>query len=332
MNKLSNTEKEAILYCQKEYSKWFIANKIKLSESNKKFKDFTLLVFQFFMLRFILRKHMFEKYDLNFYNVGENIEFAAIFGVDGLCKPALIHLENERFFWGYFGYIIFCIELPSLELIKLKNSTLPFVNKKYSIDKKSSAYQAFMYANYIFTHALEADSELQVINNFKKNISNHCEEILEASNGSKEYFHNAIGNSEKIKIYRGFNYSEELNVRTGRYLKNNPTSHIQDDGKSISFTLERKIAKDFAVNYFGTGSLVAEWSRRVNGNELLLKMNNFNTADFLKEQKRRPVIGTYEVAINDILLYSCFPERSEYEILVFPENTRLIRYDNVKYS
>jgi hypothetical protein len=332
MNRLSETEKEIILYSNQEYSKWFIANKIKLSESNKKFKNFTLLVFDFFMLRYILRKYIIEKYDWDFSNIGDNVDFAALFGVDGLCKPALLHLENERFFWGYFGYIIFCIELPSLELIKLKKSTLPFINKKYSIDKKSSAFQAFMYVNYIIIRSYGTDSEFLVMSKFKKNISNHCEEIIEVSNGSKEYFHSAIGNNEKIKIYRGFNYSEDLNVRTGRYFKNNPTSHLQDDGKSISFTLERKIAKEFAINYFGKGSHVGIWSERVNGNELLLKMNNFNAADFLKEQKRRPVIGTYEVAVNDILLYSCFPERSEYEILVFPENTRLIRYDNVKYS
>ena len=79
-------------------------------------------------------------------------------------------------------------------------------------------------------------------------------------------------------------------------------------------------------------SLIGKWSERVNGNELLLKMNNFNATDFLKEQKRRPAIGAYEVTVNDILLYSCFPGRSEYEILVFPEHTRLIRYDNIKYS
>jgi hypothetical protein len=336
MSKLSNDEKEMILYCHKEYSKWFISNKIKLSESNNKFKAFLFLVSEFFMLRNILREHIVTKYNLynwNSTNIAENVNFAALFGVDEVCEPALIHLENERFFWGYFGFSVFILDLPSLELNNLEKSTLPFKHKKYSIDKKSSAFQAFMYiAQSYAMKNLGRDIGVQVINNFKKDIEFHCENIIDNSNRSKEYFHSAIKSNNIVRIYRGFNYNEELNVRSGRYLKNNPNAQTQDDGKSISFTLERKIAKEFAINYFEAGSHIKEWSKRVNGNELLLKINNFNGNDFLREQKRRPAIGTYEVAVDDILLYSCLPGASEYEIMVFPEKAKLIRYDNIKYS
>jgi hypothetical protein len=329
---LSETEKNAIIHFNREYSNWFISNKRSLLESEKKLKDFLVLVIDFMSLRELLRRYLQEKSDKNTNLQIFNIDYASMFGVDGLCEPALRHLENERFYWGYFGYSVFAIELPSLALESLRKSTEKYTKSKYSIHKKSLAFEVFLYFQNVITNSSEKNGLASTIKTIKKDIKQHQENITDYASKSREFFDKTVGENIDIKIYRGFHYSSEDNVRTGRYLKNNPNSHLHDSGKSISFTLNKSIAKDFAVNYYANKKFLANWSNRVNENELLLKINNFNPIDFLKSSNRHPAIGCYQVAVKNIIIYSCFPDSGEYEIMTFPENVKLLRYDPVKIS
>ncbi len=333
MTKLTAKEKEMIVYCNQEFSKWLRQNKVRIIEADKKYKEFALLVLDFFVLRSLLLMHVVKTYGFNMSKSSYNLDFASLFGVKGVCEPAITELKSERFFWGYFGFTVFTSEFSSLTIDNLRLSVERLSNKKYSLEKKSSAYLTFMYIESVFNDMRLNASELVLKKkNFAKEIKEHQELIIETSGRSNEYFKKYLGDKKTIKVYRGFHYDTNMNVRVGRYLKKNPHANLQDNGKSISYTLDKKIAKTFAVNYYMTESFMDSWSERVNGNELLLKINDIEKQSFLEENSRRPAIGVYEVDVDDILLYSCIPNESEYEVFVFPENARLIRYDPIKFS
>ncbi len=333
MTRLTAKEKEMISYCNREFSKWFKQNKLKLIEADKKYKDFLLLVSEFFILRSLLLKHVVNIYGYDLSKSSYNLDYAAVFGVKGVCDPAINEIKSERFFWGYFGFTVFSIEFSSLAIENLRQTVDRLYKNKYSLEKKSSAYTAFMYIEFFYNgiHMNTSDTLLKR-NIFSNQIKVKQEKIIELSGQSNDYFRTYVGDQKTIKVYRGFSYDTSKNVRVGRYLKSNQNAKLQDNGKSISFTLDKKIAKTFAVNFYVTETFVGDWSGRVNGNELLLKINDIDKEIFLEENGRRPVIGVYEVDVDDILLYSCNPNTSEYEIFVYPENARLIRYDPIKFS
>ena len=145
MTNLNESEKKIILHLNSGYSKWFKINKKKLLESNIKFKNFLLLVVDFFILRNILLNEVKDELILNNNSNFENYDFAALFGVEDLCESSIIYLDDDRFFWGLFGMNIFCIEFPSLALDTLFKVSKRFLEKKYSIDKKSSSLTSFMF-------------------------------------------------------------------------------------------------------------------------------------------------------------------------------------------
>ena len=331
MTNLNESEKKIILFLNSGYAKWFKTNKKNLHISTTKFRDFLLLVVDFFVLRKILANEVKNEFVLYNNSNFESYDFAALFGVEGLCEPAINYLDDDRFFWGLFGMNIFWIEFPSLALDTLLKVSNRFLEKKYSIEKKSSSLTSFMLMKSTIRDYSNYHNILHVRNLLTKNISNFQQEVNEISNLSNDYFHFKTANKSHIRLFRGFHYGEDENVRTGRNLKNNPLAYKQENGKSISFTLDKKTATNFAINYHLSSTVIDQWSKRVSGNELLLKINNLNKNDFLKSQKRRPSIGVYEVAVKDILLFSCRP-MSEYEVLVFPENAKLIRYDPIKFS
>jgi hypothetical protein len=163
----------------------------------------------------------------------------------------------------------------------------------------------------------------------KGNRKKTNKEISKNSDNSYKLYKKLIGESSTIKIYRGFDIGENEDIRIGRKLKNNSNSHFQDSGKGLSYSPDKKLAEDFALNKWKLLTSKIDWNKRVSWNELLLEFEGIDINKFKDNTGRKPVLGLFEVNVKNIV----YPFLDfEKEIVAFPQNVKLLNYKFLKYS
>ncbi len=155
---------------------------------------------------------------------------------------------------------------------------------------------------------------------------------------SKNYFKETNLN-EYITMYRGFLVKPHRYVRKGIKKLNNPTAHIQDEGRGFSYTLDKEQAVRFASRYhfktdFEFRRNLPTMFGSMSYNKILKNLKrdykkvlgaNYNQ-NYLDVGTRR-CVGTFRIKKKHIIKFDVL--NSESEIFADPNNVELIRYDFV---
>ncbi len=116
-------------------------------------------------------------------------------------------------------------------------------------------------------------------------------------------------------------------VRQGLKLKNNPTAHIQETGGSLSFTPNMEVAKQFALAKWNPVN-TASWNNRVKWSGLILQSANVDIGKFLYDKERYAAVGTYTVAVKNII--ANLMHDLEEELVILPEHIEKFSYKIIK--
>ena len=342
-NKNKNKNKETVLQiiCD-EFKNFFVLENKRLSKDQNIIK---------FSMRYVI---LIEKIKCDVENkvneetmkfVTENDQFfiAAFFGITNVCEPTHIYLKNTRAFFALYKHFITVNEFPSINLnmyeesLKIHNRlNLCYEARTYA---SISFYQTiFVYSVFIKSYNTEFHSKYSALNlkhlhdqfliTSEKFIQKYTDKNYEIS---KLKLRSHLRSDDKLYVYRGFEISDDDNVRLKRVKKNNPTSQIQDSGKSICYTLNKEIANKFAMHKFKkTDLFIVEYEERIDRVKLLFDNCDTNFDEFTSKLNRRVYVAKYEINLKDVIVDSCYSDESE--VIVLPQNARLIEYRPINYS
>lgn len=274
-----------------------------------------------------------ESFDLR--SALDQISIIAFFGI-GLNDSIEKYVVNDGLFWGMFIFSIRRNEFPSFQLELIKDSVNRFQRPKSKQILKQTAYGVVAGCTETIEESLfsigvfnvnHASSALKKFKSKTSFLLGMADKMVQSS--IKEI--NSIVDSEgNIFVYRGFDFGPKESVRKDRRRLGNEHSHIQETGVGLSFTLDKAVAKEFALS---------KWSAMQNG-EITLEARIFNSCvileksgvdfkKFLSDKERFAAIGKYKVNRKHIICNFAYDKnsyKSESEIMVFPENLELIDY------
>lgn len=289
---------------------------------------------EYYKIRYLILGKYLQIYGVdNFKKLDDSEQFmiTVFFGDnehDGLEKI----IKSNILFWSIYTLFIKKNEFPSFQLKKYEEALNRFDRIKTDMSIRITSFETMFL---VYTIVTEVKRIGQVINLFsylknmvKGNRKNTNKEISKNSDNSYKLYKKLISESSTIKIYRGFDVGENEDIRIGRKLKNNTNSHFQDSGKGLSYSPNKKLAEDFALNKWKLLTSKIDWNKRVQWNELLLEVEGVDINKFKENTGRKPVLGLYEVEVKNII----YPFLDfEKEIVAFPHQVKLLNYKFLKY-
>jgi hypothetical protein len=242
-------------------------------------------------------------------------------------------IKSNILFWSIYTLFIKKNEFPSFQLKRYEEALNRFDRHKTDMSIRITSFETMFL---VYNVIIEIKRIGQIMNLFsylksivKDNRKNTNKEISKNSDRSYKLYKKLISDKSKIKTYRGFDIDSNEDIRVGRKLKSNPKSYNQDSGKGISYSPDKKLAQDFALNKWKLLTSKVDWNKRVSWNELLLEIEGIDINKFKENTGRKPVLGLFEVDVKNIV----YPFLDfEKEIVAFPQNVKLLNYKFLKYS
>jgi hypothetical protein len=252
-------------------------------------------------------------------------------------EPTNVYLKNGRAFYAYFSNLIKTDEFPSLYLAEIEESLKLFQRSKCTIDLRLFASYAYAITKFTFgeffddylnyTESKLVNSKKLIREYLKLNEIPTLKTVAKWQINALENLKNYADEEGMITLFRGFTINETDNVRTNRFLKNNPLAHRQDAGRSICYTLDKQIAKEFATSFYDTNQEDSLLKRRINSKSELFDSLKVCKSSFLETTKKRRYVAKYSVPINSVLC--SFQNLDEEEILALSSETILVNYRQV---
>lgn len=272
-----------------------------------------------------------------------DLHIAAFFGIDNVCESTHQYLKNPRAFFSLYSMFIEKDEFPSCNLKKIEDAVS--IHERMNISYDARVYSAIIPEVVISSYIVFRNSYLSYLEDKNEeflNLNHLSKHFLKLNLNTMQSYVNKFlhisretirkyTESNKIVVYRGFEICEQDSVRVNRYKVSNELSKIQDAGKSVCYTLDKKIAYYFATHKFKKHvEFNFSYEDRFNRARLLLNKLNIDSTKFTSRKNRRVYVAKYEVDTKDIL----FDKSHDYEreVLVLPKNARLVEYRPVKYS
>jgi len=259
----------------------------------------------------------------------------AFFGEVGSSDGVHHFLNNDRMFWGMFGYLIENDEYPSLNMENVIASTkqrsrltLPHAARSYAVSALTVLDQAF---DSILDICVENNSTGINLDYISNKIRKELKQVLMKQIVYRSSSALNFKKNQTITVFRGFDVATNEYVRNGKLKKNNPYASEQVNGLGLSYTIDEATALRFAINKHTVdpnGNTYAEM--RSIKSAFSINACGINVADFASGHSRRSYVAKYEVDTRDIIL-DC-SGAGESELMIFPSSCRLIDYRPVKYS
>ena len=262
-------------------------------------------------------------------------------GLDGK-HPTHEILKNPNAFAAILGMLIRRDEFPSLYLDKLRIAINMHSEKKCDLASRNLWFYTAEETKNLFNDLLRlyvdegkrVGSSVFDTNVFKKKFKSRLSTLINKKVESSLKFVNqnlkeVLSPNKTLRCFRGFNIRRDEDVRLNRYYSKNDNKYVHVGGRGISYTLDKQCAKQFAAQPFIRKNEIGEYQRRVDASSLL-PFHSYVDKTPPDPRDRIGYVGLVETSVSDIFLnLSLFLEN---EILVLPENTRIIRYDTVRYG
>lgn len=329
-------ELEALNIIHEALIKFFMAEnkKLKLDPNIVKF------CLRFRALDTILRHEISEELGVNAANYllgGSQLYISSFFGLSNVVEPSHIYLNNDRAFYALYSSLMYEHEFPSITMQNVENCFHEHGRNKLSIEARTysavvadivnisykvfikdlveNSYHEYVSSDLIFNEFMRLHGSTV----FKQVDVYFTREMRAIKNGSN--------GGNKLTVYRGFEISDKDDVRSGRLKINNPVAHIQNAGKGMFYTTDKKIANAFAMNKFANRSDFAKFEERISSIKFILNNATFDFDKFMSRENRRAYIGRYEVDFKDILYTRI--HLGESEIVAIPSKVNLVNYIQV---
>jgi hypothetical protein len=316
-----------------------------IKELNKsKYKnqaDYKNLIYDFYQVKIDLYEYVNKKVGLyinsnELLNAIDQVCIIAFFGI-GLKDSLEKHIVNNGLFWGLFAFNISRNEFPSFQLQLISESVNRYERLKSTELLKQMAFIVVNFCDDILIESLKS------IGVFDENFT--CKQFKRFKSQSNDFLKHAnnrlesatkkikknIDSEGNILVYRGFDFGPKDSVRKkGFKKKGNKDAHIQETGVGLSFTLDKEIAKEFALSKWNAmNNNQITWGIRISNNALILKKTGIDLQKFTTDKERYAAIGTYKVRAKKIIVNLAFDNnyaKSESEVMILPENLELISY------
>lgn len=243
-------------------------------------------------------------------------------------------LKNKKVFWALFGYLYMNYQYPSLNIDNILNSTR--LHNRQDIDQDERSL--LTYYTTIIEEKTSQESNYFIFDSSDKNSINSYFDhkvrkermMIEEKVQNKINLEHQRCNSNEMIIYRGFDIDFNESVRKDRRKIDNPNYKIQESGIGISYTTDKKIAKEFAIQKFtiDTVNKSTTYSSCTNmraiDTKISLKSVGLTVNAFSSTANRRCYVASYKTRSDKVLLnLSLYKER---EILLNPNDLELIDY------
>ena len=292
----------------------------------------------FFNLKIRFYEYVAKEYgrDLIFFNkLLEQIEIITFWGI-GLNDSIEKHIKNNQFFWGLFSQYHLRNEFPSFNSEYISESVNRYerlntsdLDKVYGVRYVENCHNALI--RQIKKTCFDPINAQIHINLVLSDLQDDSESIVCDFKESIEELRKITDSEDNVLVYRGFDFGPGEDIRIHSKKIGNENAHIQETGVGVSFTVEKKIAEEFALNKWETmnNEVSTTWDRRVEDNYYILEKSGVDIDTFLSNKVRNAAIGTYKVNKKDILL-SILITSSEKELVILPEKLNLIDYRIIK--
>jgi hypothetical protein len=282
---------------------------------------------------YVAKEHGVDLIYLN--KVLEQIEIISFWGI-GLSDSIEKHIKNNQLFWGLFSNYLVRNEFPSFNREHISKSVNRYerlntsdLDKAYGVRYVENCDTTLI--GQVKKSCFDAINAQSCINYVLSDLQDDSESINCDFKESIEELRKITDSEGNVLVYRGFDFGPGKDVRMHSKKIDNENAHIQETGVGVSFTVEKKIARQFALNKWDSmnnGSSTS-WERRVQDNRYILEKSGVDIDSFLSNKVRNAAIGTYKVNTKDILL-SFLITSSEKELVILPEKLNLIDYRIIK--
>ena len=316
-----------------------VIEEIKKSKFRKEI-NIKKLILNFYHIKLRFYDYIAKEYDVDYFYFRallKQIEVITFWGI-GLDDSIEKHITNNKLFWGLFKLYIKVNDFPSFNLEYIAASVNRYERLKAIDLEKALGIIYIQQCEGLIRNNLEdygcflADATLE---NIKKDLShdsiflNHSNFTVQESNKGLSKITDAEGD---VLVYRGFDFGPGKDVRKDSKKIDNENAHIQETGLGVSFTGNKKVARQFALNKWEAMNIEVSttWDNRIKSNYYILKRSNLDIDTFLSDKVRNAAIGTYKVNKKDILLNLIAGSDLESELVILPEKLNLIDYRIIK--
>jgi hypothetical protein len=166
-------------------------------------------------------------------------------------------------------------------------------------------------------------TQIKMLNILKKHRSQFLKMLESQFNLYNRQIKSSKTKDGKLILYRGYDISDNENVIVDRKVR------TQDSNKSFSFTTNIDVALMYSTYKIDKGDDDGSmnFDDRVN-----LSSSIFDNQNFRNKENRKFIVSKYEVDIKDVICSPLKNTNIEYEVFVYPERTKLIRYQIVNSS
>lgn len=237
---------------------------------------------------------------------------------------------GNRFFWAVLMRLVKQVEFPSVAESSLRRA-LKAGRMKVSLEDRcqiSTKYQVLEHSYRRIQFDVGCSARLfaeEWKRKSNKNMS-FLRTVLQDDAEISLKTLKKLSMSGVVKVFRGFEVEWEQDVRVGRKLKGNDDALAFAPAFGISYSHQKSTALAFA-RARSEPAFGGKWTDRVDASKLLLEAYKADPQKIEGDQKRRQIIGKFEVDVEDILV--CQFSTTEDELLIFPSDVRIKRYEVV---
>ncbi len=306
--------------------------------------DYKNLIFDFYQVKIDFYEYVNKEVRIyansfELQNVIDQVFIIAFFGI-GLKDSVEKHILNNGLFWGLFPLAIRRNEFPSLQLQLISDSVNRYGRVKSNGLLKQMAFTVVQICDVSLIEAIKKigvfDANLSSMQ--LKRLRSCSNDFLKVANKMAETAAKEINKNidleGNILVYRGFDFGPKDSVRKGLKKKGNENAHIQETGIGLSFTTDKKVAKEFALSRWNAmHNDEITWESRISNNFLILKKTGIDIEKFTSDKERYAAIGAYKVSAKKILVNLAYDNNltnSESEVMILPQNLDLISYSIIR--
>jgi len=263
---------------------------------------------------------------------------AALLGLNENLCPAILRLSNPNHAIALLFKFLKNDQFPSLYYKDLHHALNEIRKKKVVNATVHYWYHCLEEVGCLYDHLTPmsgyySDYDLKRIHKIRRQIQRHyLSEVQKKIHRHRVKSERSLVNTErqdkKIVVYRGFSVRPHEDIRVNRTLCENPQCFSQDAGAGINYTLNRRLAEEFARHPFTRSTYICAFQTRVKISQLMYEITETSPDDFTSPAI--PYVATYLLDPKDILLNlsSCV----ESEIVALHDSVKLVRYDPVSYE
>lgn len=266
------------------------------------------------------------------------IGIAAMLGLRQDLYPAILHLKNPNHAIALLCKFLKNDQFPSLYYNELHHALSKIAAKKVVNATVHYWYHCLEEVGCLYDHltsmsSYHSDYDLKWIHKISRQIQRHyLSEVQTKIHRHRVKSERSLVNAQKqntrIVVYRGFSVRPHQNIRVNRTLCENPQCFSQDAGAGINYTLNRRLAEEFARHPFTRSTYICDFQTRVKISQLMYEITETSPDNFVSPAT--PYVATYLLDPKDILLNlsACV----ESEIVALHDSVKLVRYDPVSYE